>query len=75
MEGKPENKLNEDTKAEQEKTYSDNVHEEQGKIGKLSLEKIPTKDIVNSDNPRENRDRHTDIMKRISKLNDLINCK
>jgi hypothetical protein len=58
-----------------EDAYGEDIYNEVVKIGKLSLEKIETKKLVNSDNPRENRAKHTAIIKQLSKLNDLINCK
>ena len=59
----------------EEDVYKDIVDKEFSKIGTLSLDKIPTDRIVESDNPRKNRSRHNEIMKTVAKLNKLIKCK
>jgi hypothetical protein len=60
---------------QKEDVYKNIIDREFSKIGDLSLDKIPTDRIVESDNPRKTQSRHNEIMKTVAKLNKLIKCR
>ena len=60
---------------QKEDVYKSIIDREFTKIGALSLDKIPTERIVESDSPRKTQSRHNEIMKTVAKLNKLIKCR